>query len=155
MNKLFNEGEKSGNKVSAEKAEKQIRKKFDVEDYLPVNTIKSYFSRRSALIRKGDIVILTEVNEEDEGEFNVDEDDDADADDGNGSSQVGEEVDEDRCSAVKVISGAMNVIDIQLDEWVAVEFDRDWYPSQFVNYDAGVASVSKSACALFETLFIK
>ena len=45
LNKLFDDGLRSGNKITAEKAEKRMHKEFLPEDYLPVTTIKSNFSR--------------------------------------------------------------------------------------------------------------
>ena len=52
LNKLFDDGLRSGNKITAEKAEKRMRKEFVPEDYLPVTTIKSYFARRAAKKKK-------------------------------------------------------------------------------------------------------
>ena len=43
-----------------------MRKQFDPEDYLPVSTIKSYFSRRASKKKKGEIV--DNNVSEDEGE---------------------------------------------------------------------------------------
>ena len=44
LNKICHDGKKSGNKLSAAKAEKQLRKTLTPDEYLPVTTIKSYFS---------------------------------------------------------------------------------------------------------------
>ena len=44
---IFDEGETSGVKLSAEAAEKRLRKTLPVEDFLPVSSIKSFFSRLS------------------------------------------------------------------------------------------------------------
>ena len=47
------DGEKSGSKVSPEAAEQEMRKKLPVEDWLPVGSIKSYFSRLAKSKRLG------------------------------------------------------------------------------------------------------
>ena len=44
---IFDEGEASGVKLSAEAAEKRLRRTLPVEDFLPVSSIKSFFSRLS------------------------------------------------------------------------------------------------------------
>ena len=44
LNKIYHDGKKSGNKLSAAKAEKQLRKTLTPDEYLSVTTIKSYFS---------------------------------------------------------------------------------------------------------------
>ena len=56
LNQLFDSGAKSGNKITAEKAEQRMCKQFDPRDYLSVTTIKSYFSRRAAKKKKGEII---------------------------------------------------------------------------------------------------
>ena len=43
------------NKLTTEKAEQRMRKQFERRDYLPVTSIKSYFSRRTAKKKKGEI----------------------------------------------------------------------------------------------------
>ena len=55
LNKIYDDGKKSGNKLSAVQAEKQLRKTLKPDEYLPVATIKSYFSRRAQLIKQGKI----------------------------------------------------------------------------------------------------
>ena len=40
---LFDNGAKSGNKITAEKAEKRMRKQFEPKDYLQVTTISLIF----------------------------------------------------------------------------------------------------------------
>ena len=75
LNKLLDDGKKSDNKVSAEKAKQKIQKQFDPEDYLPVSTIKSYFSRRASKKKKGEIVDnnVSEDGDEVESEAESDE----------------------------------------------------------------------------------
>ena len=43
------------NKLTTEKAEQRMRKQFERRDYLQVTSIKSYFSRRAAKKKKGEI----------------------------------------------------------------------------------------------------
>ena len=54
LNKLFDDGEKLGVKVTAEHAFKLMRKEFDRVNFLPLNSIKSYFSRRKKAILDGE-----------------------------------------------------------------------------------------------------
>ena len=61
LNKLLDDGLRSGNKTTAEKAEKKnvqrirfwrLPSRNNNKDYLPVTTIKSYFSKRAAKEKK-------------------------------------------------------------------------------------------------------
>ena len=72
--KQIDNGEKSGNKVSTEKAEQKMWKQFDPEDYLPVSRIKSYFSRRASEKKKGKIVDDDVSKDEDEVESEAESD---------------------------------------------------------------------------------
>ena len=65
LNKIYDDCKKSGNKLSAVQAEKQLSKTLKPDEYLPVATIKSYFSRRTQLIKQGKIVDDS-VEEDDE-----------------------------------------------------------------------------------------
>ena len=55
LNTIYDEGEKSGNKSSPEEAEQKLRKTLRPNEYLPVSTIKSYFSRRTRQIKDGKV----------------------------------------------------------------------------------------------------
>ena len=52
LSKLFNDGLRSRNKITAEKAEKRMGKEFVHKDYLSVTTIKTCFSRGAAKKKK-------------------------------------------------------------------------------------------------------
>ena len=56
LNQFLDSGAKPANKITAEKAEQRMRKQFDPTDYLPVTTIKSYFSKRVAKKKKREII---------------------------------------------------------------------------------------------------
>ena len=53
LDRLFDEGERTKNKCTPERALNLMRKVLDVEDIIPLQSIKSYFSRRSSLKRAG------------------------------------------------------------------------------------------------------
>jgi hypothetical protein len=53
LNKLFDDGETSGVKVSPEHALKLMREEFDPINFLPLSSIKSYFGRRKKAILDG------------------------------------------------------------------------------------------------------
>ena len=61
LNKIFDQGEVTNNKVTAEATLAMLKDEFEVEHYLPLNTIKSYFSRRARDVRDGKVVIGKEV----------------------------------------------------------------------------------------------
>ena len=66
LNKIYDDGKKSGNKLSAAQAEKQLRKTLTPNEYLQVAIMKSYFSRRTQLVKQGKIVDdSVEENDED------------------------------------------------------------------------------------------
>ena len=55
MDKHFDDSEETGNKMTTELAHAKIRNTFDPEDYLPVQTIESYFYRKSKKFRASNI----------------------------------------------------------------------------------------------------
>ena len=124
LNKLLDDGEKSGNKVSAEKAKQKMRKQFDPEDYLPVSTIKSYFSRRASKKKKGEIVDEDVSEDEDEVESEA-ESDEIDV----------EDLENQRAELNQKIKVAVSGIDTQKDEWIAIAYPRKWFPAQFKQFD--------------------
>ena len=66
LNKIYDDGKKSGHELSAAQAEKQLRKTLMPNEYVPVAIMKSYFSRRTQLVKQGKIVDdSVEENEED------------------------------------------------------------------------------------------
>ena len=124
LNKLFDDGEKSGNKVSTEKAEQKMWKQFHSEDYLPVSTIKSYFSRRASKKKKGEIVDDDVSKDEDEVESEA-ESDEIDV----------EDLEKQRVELNQKTKIAVSGIDIQKDEWIAIAYPRNWFPAQFKQFD--------------------
>ena len=124
LHKLLDDGEKSGNKVSAEKAKQKMRKQFDPEDYLPVSTIKSYFSRRASKNKKGEIVDDDVSEDEDEVESEA-ESDEIDV----------EDLENQRAELNQKIKVAVSGIDTQKDEWIAIVYPRNWFPAQFKQFD--------------------
>ena len=77
INKIYDRGEQSGSKASAEKAEKELRTALTPAEYIPVSTIKSCFSRKIALKKKEKI---TCESLESEGREETDCDSDSDSD---------------------------------------------------------------------------
>ena len=68
LNKLFDDGEKNGCKETPESTLIKMRQQFTPKDYLPISTIKSYFSRRAKNIRTGKIVADKEDKDEESDE---------------------------------------------------------------------------------------
>ena len=117
--------------MSAVQAEKQLRKTLKPDEYLPVATIKSYFSRRTELIKQGKIV---------DDSVKEDEDTESDEDNEEGSGSESELVEDERMEKershlITVISVAVKGANVVKDDWIAVAYDRDWYPGQFVKFD--------------------
>ena len=50
---MFDDGEETGNKISAELALQKMKNDFDQEDFLPLTTIKNYFSTRARKLKTG------------------------------------------------------------------------------------------------------
>ena len=50
---MFDDGEETGNKISAESALQKMKNDFDQEDFLPLTTIKNYFSTRARKLKTG------------------------------------------------------------------------------------------------------
>ena len=131
LNIIYDDGKKSGNKLSAVQAEKQLRKTLKPDGYLPVATIKSYFSRRTQL-KQGKIVDDS-VKEDDE---DTESDEEKEEGSGSGSELVEDEsIEKERSRLITVISVAVSGVNVVKDEWIAVTYDRDWYPGQFVKFD--------------------
>ena len=54
---MFDDEERAGNKLTAEKVFQEMRNKFSACEYLLVDTIKYYFSRRASQFRTGKITL--------------------------------------------------------------------------------------------------
>ena len=50
----------------------------------------------------------------------------------------------ERYIAVQIIAGSLKHIDLEEDELVAVRFEKDWYPGQFISH----AETAKVRCTL-------
>ena len=57
LNKLFDDGEKTGNTLTAEEVFQEMQNKFSLSEYLSVGTIKSYFNRMASQFRTGKITL--------------------------------------------------------------------------------------------------
>ena len=122
--KVFDEGERTSSKSTPENTLAQMKRNFDSNDYLPLATIKSYFSRRAKKIRLGEITV-SEIKEP-------------------GLIETMETTAQDleRENTVAGIKhGVMKKPNLQIDDWVAVAFPRAWYPGQFMNYDEDTGEV--------------
>ena len=62
LNKLFDDGERTGKKVTAEEVFQEMLNKFSASEYLPVRMIKSYFSRRASQFRTGKVILDDEID---------------------------------------------------------------------------------------------
>ena len=149
LNKLFDEGEKSGSKVTAEHALKLMKEEFDPVNFLPLSSIKSYFSRRKKAIHDGKSQIgeilpvievaatKTQFEQEETEESEKEEVDDTNIDEDNDEGDNGDENEEQRSKAVsRILALAENVPDLQPDDWIAVKMGATWYPGQFIQFDS-------------------
>jgi len=143
LDKIYDHSEVTGNKASAERAEKDQRSVLKVEEWLLVSTIKSYFSRRTTLKKKGKIKIsdgdeTTDVNEVTDADEVVDAVGEHDSDIDEEAEEIeAEEINEIwRAKATASIFMAISGLDIQKDKWIAVGYPRGWYPGQFVQFDS-------------------
>ena len=119
--KLSDDGERTGNKLTAEEVFQEMRNKFSFTEYLPVGTIRSYFSRRASQFRTGKI--------------NLDDDIDCEIGEDNYELQM-EDIECDRERAVITTVEAVEYQpDLQKDEWVAVAYETNWFPGQFIQAD--------------------
>ena len=113
LNKLFDDGEKSGNKVGTEEAEQKMRKQFAPEYYLSGSTIKSYFSRRASKKKKGKIVDDDVSKDEDQVESEAEKEAESEAE----SDEIDvEDLEKQRAELNQKIKVAVSGVDIQKDE---------------------------------------
>ena len=116
-----------------------MRKQFDPRDYLPVTTIKSYFSRRAAKKKKGeiiedDVVMINADSSCDETEIGAGSDYDDEGMDMLDTTRE-EKLEKERTVLNQKISVAVSGVDIQKEEWIAVASSRKWFPAQFIQFD--------------------
>ena len=69
INELFDDLERTENKLTAGEVFQEMQNKFTASEYLPVGTIKSYFSRKASQFRTGKITLDDDIDCE------IDEDD--------------------------------------------------------------------------------
>ena len=128
LNKLFDDGELTKSKVSPEMALKKMKDVFDPKDFLPLTSIKSYFSRRAKKIQEGtenidDLCNLKEAEEtraEDEEELNVEH-----ANQSEKHDQLRDEI------TKSILHNVIKRPDLQPDDWIAVNMGSTWYQHNF------------------------
>ena len=111
LNKLFDDGERTGNKLTAEGVFQEMQNKFSSSEYLPVGTIKTYFNRRASQFRTGKITLDCEIGEDD---YELQMED--------------IECDHER-AVITTIEAVECQPDLQKDEWVAVANETNWFVS--------------------------
>ena len=155
LNGLFDEGERTKSKVSGEDALKLMRDAFDPVDFLPLGTIKYYFSRRKAAIQAGKsqlgevlpvdklpvkkVPIMKKKADDPDDEEDENEEGDVDVENCNhedATDETNEEIEEQRSKTVScILSLTEKVPDLQADDWIAVDIGSTWSPGQFVQFD--------------------
>ena len=155
LNKVFDDGEVNKSKVSAEKALQMMKGALQPNEFLPLTSIKSYFSRRAKNIREGKSFIGEILQEkcpkkhkpdvvnkgQNDNDKISDGDDDIDEDsyemnlDGYNDGEDESEKIAERANLIQKIIVGTDVPDLQPDEWVAVIIGSQWYPAQFETYD--------------------
>ena len=113
LNKLFDDGERTGNKATAEEVFQELLNKFSASEYLPVCTIKSYFSRRASQFRTGKIILGDEIDcEIDEDHYEL-------------------QTEDIECDCQRAVITSVEAVeyqpDLQKDEWVAVAYETNWF----------------------------
>ena len=76
LNKLFDDGERKGNKLTAEEVFQKMQNNFSASEYLPAGTTKSYFNRRASQFRTGKITLDDDIYceiDEDDYEFQMED----------------------------------------------------------------------------------
>ena len=115
---MFDDGETTGNKLKTEEVFQKMQNKFSGSEYLPVDAIKSYFSRRTSQFRTGKITQDVDIDCE------IDEDD---------YELQTTDIECDRERAVITTVEAVNFQpDLQKDECVIVTYETNGFPGQFI-----------------------
>ena len=130
-----------------------MRDAFDPADFLPLGTIKNYFSRRKAAIQAGKSQIgevlpvdklpvkkvpitRKKADDPDDEEDENEEVDVENCDHEDVSDEAHEEIEEQRSKTIShILALTENVPDLQADDWIAVDIGSTWYPGQFVQFD--------------------
>ena len=110
---MFDDGERTGNKVTAEEVFQEMLRKFSASEYLPVCMIKSCFSRRASLFRTGKIILDDKIDSEiDEDHYEL-------------------QTEDIECDCQRAVITTVEVVeyqpDLQKDEWVAVAYETNWF----------------------------
>ena len=136
---LFDEGVRTHMKISPEQALEKMKVAFDdPKDFLPLGSIKSYFSRRAKSISEGKIKIGEVIPEEKEVETLTDEEmhleqnsnsEECDEDEGTSYEEGQKKITE------RILSVIENTPDLQTDDWIAVDMGSSWLPGQFIKFD--------------------
>ena len=120
--KLFMNGEQTGQKMSAEEAELEVRKQLTVSDYVTSQQIKSLFSRWSKQYRNGTIEHIDLEDGNDEADAMNDFDDDE------RNAAVQANLIRETCETI--IQQAADPY--MVDDWIALRFGNTWFPAQTV-----------------------
>ena len=110
---MFDDGERTGNKVTAEEVFQEMLNKFSASEYLPLCMIKSCFSRRASLFRTGKIILDDKIDSEiDEDHYEL-------------------QTEDIECDCQRAVITTVEVVeyqpDLQKDEWVAVAYETNWF----------------------------
>ena len=150
LNQLF-EGEMNKSKVTPEQAHTKMKETLQPDQFLPVNSIKGYFSRRALGFRVGKETlgeILVQENVEKHMELEEDEDSEESEDDvemedesDDRDNNIENKLMEGRKTAVQNILSRVDVPDLKKDEWIAVNMGSCWYPAQFDKYDTDTEEI--------------
>ena len=139
LDKLFDQGATTGAEVSADQALSLMKDQFDPEHFLPLSTIKNYFSRRAKLIREG----KCKIGEENADVQNIDvagtgaqEETEADSSDNSkdNSDDAREQQERGKLTS-RILLQAESTPDLIKDDWIAVDMGSTWRPGQFVEFD--------------------
>ena len=128
-----------------------MKETLQPDQFLPVNSIKGYFSRRALGLRVGKETlgeILVQENVEKHMELEEDEDSEESEDDvevedesDDRDNNVENKLMEGRKTAVQNILSRADVPDLKKDEWIAVNMGSCWYPAQFDKYDTDTEEI--------------
>ena len=118
---MFDDEERTGNKLIAGDVFQEIQNKFSGSEYLPVGTIKSYFSSRASQFRTDKITLGDRIEYE-----SVEDDYELQLED------IG--CDHER-AVITTVEATECQPDLHKDEWVAVAYEANWFPGKFIQAD--------------------
>ena len=131
----FMKGEENGKKMSADLVAKLLRNKLRTFEYLKERQIKSLFSRWSKLFREGKLKPPTEQE-------NKTEDEEPETEENEDYAEVKEET-------IRIT----NLMSWSKDDWVAVEYEGEWYPGVVNEVDNLITVKSMSFPSLGKNCF--